>query len=82
MLRPDAKGTNDLSCVLRVRGTVTSISSTNRRVDCALPAKRYMVGDLRIPDRQVLYPISDGRIPAVDSAVVKAGHVHGVKSVP
>jgi hypothetical protein len=41
-----------------------------------------MVGDLRVPDRQVLYPISDGRIPAVDSKVAKAGHVHGTKHEP
>jgi len=82
MLKPDAKRTNDLSCILKVRGEVTSISTTNQRVDCALPARRYMVWDLRVPDRQVLYPISDGRIPAVDSAVVEAGHVHGTKRDP
>jgi len=82
MLKPDAKKTNDLSCILKVRGEVTSISTTNQRVDCTLPAKRYMVGDLRVPDRQVLYPISDGRIPAVDSKVAKAGHVHGTKHEP
>ena len=82
MLKPDAKATNDLSCVLRVRGKVTSISTTTLRVDSALPARRYMVWDLRAPARQVLYPISDGRIPAVDSAIVKAGHVHGIKRDP
>jgi len=69
--KPDAKTTNDLNCVVIVRGTVTSISTTEQRVDCALPSGRFMIHDLRVPEPSVLYPIDDGAIPAVDNSIVK-----------
>jgi hypothetical protein len=69
--KPDATTTNDLSCVVIVRGKVTSISTRNQAVDCALPDKSYMVNDLRVSEPNVLYPVRDGHIPAVDSEVVE-----------
>lgn len=69
---PDAKTTNDLTCVLIVRGEVTSISTKEEGVNCALPDRSFMIYDLRVPEPNVLYPIRDGRIPAVNSEVVEA----------
>ena len=75
ILRPSAKTPDDAICTVIVRGEVTSVSVNQQEVDCALPSGMLMISDLRVPDRNVLYPIDDGVIPAIDSPAVKGARM-------
>jgi hypothetical protein len=72
-LKPDAITTNDVACVVTVTGKVTSVSVNDQPVDTSLPKKDFALQDLRVPQANVLYPISDGIIPPSGSEAQKAG---------
>ena len=72
-LKPDARTTKDVSCLLVVSGEVTSISIKRQAIDCALPDLHCMIYDLRVPEPNVLYPIHDSRLPPVNSDIVRFG---------
>jgi hypothetical protein len=77
--KPGAKTTNDLVCIMIVRGNVTGIATSQQGVDCALPNRRAMIYDLRVPEPNVQYRIEDGAIPLTDSPIVETARDRAMK---
>jgi hypothetical protein len=58
------------SRVLAIRGMVEKVSSSEQKVDCRLPARDFMIHDLRVLEPNVKYIIHDGLISGTNSAIV------------
>jgi hypothetical protein len=78
--RLNAKTTNDLLCVLIVRGVVTNITASEQRVDVSLPRRKVRISDLRF-SVPALYSIDDGVIPATDSPLVTRARQRAVNQL-
>ena len=76
---PEAKGENDLLCILLVKGEATNISTRVNQWNLDLPGKRFFVHDVRGAGRMAVYPITNGLIPPLSGTDVKRARLRAEK---
>jgi hypothetical protein len=84
---PAAKSASELFCSVEIQGSATSMSVDNLAWVNDINGKIYVAQDLRVPEPQVVYPITHGVIPSLNSTDVmnatrEASIRQGVKAIP